>query len=78
MVLTLFELVSRLAAQSLGELLAVPHQQLLIGLHRPDGVEVDVVSILTRHQVLFGQRARRVDVAHPVAAPNVIAVDEVV
>lgn len=67
MVLTLFELVTRLAAQSLGEILAVPHQQLLLGLHGPAGVEVDVKAILARHQVLFGQQVRRVDVAHPVA-----------
>ena len=78
MALTLLELVTWLAAQSLGEILAVPHQQLLLGLHGPAGVEVDVTAILARHQVLFGQRVRWVDIAHPVAALQVIAIDEVV
>lgn len=74
--LTLFD-VSLLTAEPLGKLLAVPHQQLLIGLHWSDGVEVDVSAILTRHQVLFGQRASRVDVTHPVAPLDVIAINEV-
>lgn len=74
--LTLFA-VLLLAAEPLGEILAVPHQQLLLGLHGPDRVEVDVQAVLARHQVLFGQRAGRVDVAHPVASVDVIAINEV-
>lgn len=52
--LTWFD-VALLAAESLGKLLAVPHQQLLVGLHRPDGVEVNVAAVLASHQVLLGQ-----------------------
>ncbi len=74
--LTLF-VVDLLAAEPLGKLLAVPHQQLLIGLYWSDGVEVDVPAVLARHQVLFGQRAGRVDVTHPVAPVDVIAINEV-
>lgn len=66
-----------LTAESLGKLLAVPHQQLLFGLHWSDGVKVDVPAILACHQVLFGQRACWVDVSHPVAPVDVIAIDEV-
>lgn len=66
-----------LAAEPLGKLLAVPDQQLLIGLHRSNGVEVDVPAVLARHQVLFGQRPGRVDVTHPVAPVDVIAVNKV-
>lgn len=66
-----------MAAEPLSELLAVPHQQLLVGFHRSDGVEVDVPVVLARHQVLFGQRAGRVDVTHPVASVDVIAINEV-
>lgn len=66
-----------LSAQPLGKLLAVPHQQLLFGLHGPNGVEVDVSAVLARHQVLLAQRSRRVDVTHPVAPADVIAIDEV-
>lgn len=66
-----------LAAEPLGKLLAVPHQQLLIGLHRSDGVEVDVPAVLARHQVLFGQRASWVDITHPVAPVDVIAINKV-
>lgn len=69
--------VGLLTAQPLGKLLAVPHQQLLVGLYRPDGVEVDVPVVLTCHQVLFGQRASRIDVTHPVAPVDVIAINEV-
>lgn len=74
--LTLF-VVLLLAAKPLGELLAVPDQQLLFGLHWADGVEVDVPAVLARHQVLFGQGAGRVDVTHPVAPVDVIAINEV-
>ncbi|TNN52369.1 hypothetical protein EYF80_037452 [Liparis tanakae] len=74
--LTLFD-VHLLAAEPLGELLAVPHQQLLAGLHRADGVEVDVAAVLAGHQVLLGQSAGRVDVAHPVAPVDVVAIHEV-
>lgn len=66
-----------LAAQPLGKLLAVPHQQLLPGIHWSDGVEVDVPSILARHEVLLGWRACWVDISHPVASVDVIAVNEV-
>lgn len=66
-----------LAAESLSKLLAVPHQQLLLGLHGPDGVEVDVPAVLAGHQVLLGQAARRVHVTHPVALLDIVAVDEV-
>lgn len=69
--------VTRLATEPLGKLLAIPHQQLLVGLHRPDGVKVDVPAVLARHQVLFGQRTGRVDVTHPVAPVDVVAIDEV-
>lgn len=69
--------VDLLAAEPLGKLLAVPHQQLLTGLHWSDGVEVDVPAILACHQVLFGQRAGWIDVAHPVASLDVIAINEV-
>lgn len=69
--------VTLLAAESLSKLLAVPHQQLLLGLHGPDGVEVDVSAVLAGHQVLLGQAARRVHVTHPVALLDIIAVDEV-
>lgn len=67
-----------LAAQSLGKLRTVPYQQLLLGLHGPDGVEEDLLAVLTGHQVLFGQRACGVDVPHPVAALDIVAIDEVV
>ena len=70
-------LILCLAAQSLGELLTVPDQQLLLRLHRLHGVEVDVLAVLAGHQVLFGQRARRVDETHPVAVAHVMAVDKV-
>ena len=66
-----------LVAEPLGELLAVPHQQLLFGLHGTDGVEVDIPAILAGHQVLLGQGARRVDVPHPVALVDVVAINEV-
>lgn len=74
--LTLFD-VSLLAAEPLGKLLAVPHQQLLIGFHRSDGVEVDVSAVLACHQVLFDWGAGRVDVAHPVAPVDIIAINEI-
>lgn len=66
-----------LAAESLGELLAVPHQQLLFGLHWSDGVEVDVWAVLAGHQVLFCQGMSRVHVTHPVALVDIKAIDEV-
>ena len=66
-----------LLAKSSGKLLAVPDQQLLLWLHGSDGVEVDVAAVLARHQVLFGHRAGRVDVTHPVTPVDVIAVNEV-
>lgn len=75
-VLTWFD-VTLLAAEPLGKLMAVPHQQLLVGLHRPDGVEVNVAVVLASHQVLFGQRVSRVDVSHPVASVDIVAVDKV-
>lgn len=75
--LTLFDFTLLLAAEPLGKLLAVPHQQLLVGLHRAKGVEVDVPVVLARHQVLLGQGACRVDIAHPVAPVDVIAINEV-
>lgn len=65
------------AAQPLTELPAVPHQQLLFGLHRPDGVEVDVPAVLARHRVLLRRGACRVHVAHPIALVDVVAIDEV-
>lgn len=74
--LTLLDVIL-LTAESLRKLLAVPHQQLLFGLHWSDGVEVDVLAVLARHQVLFGQRARRVDISHPVAPVDIIAINEV-
>lgn len=66
-----------LAAEALGELLAVPDQQLLLGLHRFHGVEEDVPAVLAGHQVLLGQGARWVNKAHPVAVVHVIAVNKV-
>lgn len=74
--LTLFDIVL-LAAEPLGELLTVPDQQFLFGLHRADGVEVNVPSILACHQVLFGKRAGRVDVAHPITPVDIVAINEV-
>lgn len=75
--LTVWEVVILRAAEPLSELLTVPHQQLLLGLHRPDGVEVDVPSVLAGHQVLLGQAARRVHVTHPVALVDIVPIDEV-
>lgn len=75
-VLTWFD-VTLLAAEPLGKLMAVPNQQLLVGLHRPDGVEVNVAVVLASHEVLFGQRVSRVDVSHPVASVDIVAVDKV-
>lgn len=66
-----------LAAEPLGKLLAVPDQQLLFGLHWSDGVEINVSAVLTRNQVLFSQRAGRVDVTHPIASVDIIAIYEV-
>lgn len=66
-----------LAAEPLSKLLAVPNQQLLLGLHGPDGVEVDVPAVLAGHQVLLGQTASRVHVTHPVALVDIVAIDEV-
>lgn len=66
-----------LAAQPLAELLAVPHQQLLFGLHGPHGVEVDVPAVLARHRVLLRRGACRVHVTHPVALVDVVAINEV-
>lgn len=75
--LTLFDVVL-LAAEPLGKLMAVPDEKLLFGLHGADGVKVDVLAVLACHQVLFSQRAGRVDVTHPVALVDVVAIDEVV
>ena len=66
-----------LTAESLRKLLAVPHQQLLFGLHWSDGVKVDVPAVLACHQVLFGHRACWVDISHPVAPVDIIAINEV-
>lgn len=66
-----------LAAEPLGKLLAVPDQQLLFGFHWSDSVEINVPAILTCNQVLFGQRAGWVDVTHPIASVDIIAIYEV-
>lgn len=75
-VLTVFGSVL-LSAQPLGELLTVPHQQLLFGLHRVNGVEVNVPSVLAGHDVLLRRRPGRVHVTHPVTSVDIVAVDEV-
>lgn len=64
--------------EAAGKVVAVPHKQLGAGgngLHR---VEVDFHAVLARRQVLLRRRVGRVDVAHPVGAALVQAVDEVV
>ena len=66
------------STEPLGELCAVPDQQLLAGLHGPHGVEEHLLAVLTGHQVLLRQRPRRIHEAHPVAFLHVFAVDEVV
>lgn len=72
------QLARRRVVEAAGEVVAVPHKQLCAGgdgLHR---VEVDLHAILARRQVLLCRRVGRVDVAHPVGAALVQAVDEVV
>lgn len=66
-----------LATEPLGKLLAVPYQQLLFGLHGPDGVEVDVSAVLAGHQVLFCQGMCWVYITHPVALVDIKAINEV-
>ena len=61
-----------------GKVVAVPHEQLSAsrdGLHR---VEVNLHAVLTCRYVLLRGRVGRVDVAHPVRARLIQAVDEVV
>lgn len=53
-------------------LLTVPHQQLRPALQGPDGVEEDITSALTGHQVPLSRGT------HPAAALHVISVSDVV
>ena len=53
--------------QALGELGAVPHQQLLVGRDGLDSVEVDVRAVLAGSQVLLLLRMGWVHITHPVA-----------
>lgn len=64
--------------ESFGELFAVPDQELLVGQHRLNGVEVDLVFDLARHQVLALVSIRRIDEPHPIGFTGVEAVDVVV
>ena len=52
--------------EALGELGAVPHQELSAGGNWPHRVEVDLHAVLARSQVLLAGRVGWVDVAHPV------------
>lgn len=70
-------MVLLLATESLGKLLAVPHQQLLFGFHGPDGVEVDVSAVLAGHQVLFCQGMSWVYKTHPVTLVDIKAINKV-
>ena len=63
--------------EPLGELAAVPDEQLLIGKDRFGGVEVDVHLVLAGDQVLGLAGVGRIDVAHPVGFVDVVAVDVV-
>lgn len=72
------QLARRRVVEAAGEVVAVPHEQFGTGgdgLHR---VEVDLHAVLARRQVLLRRRVGRVDVAHPVGAALVQAVDKVV
>lgn len=71
-------LLFHMSTQPPCELLTVPHEQLTLGLHGPDGVEVDITAVLTGHQVLLGRGTCRVDETHPVAAMHIISINEVV
>lgn len=61
------QLPQRRVVAALGELRAVPHQQLLPWLKRFHCVEVDVQAVLAGNQVLLCHVACWVDVTHPVA-----------
>ena len=63
--------------QAVGEVGAVPHQQLAAGLDGPHRVEVDLLAVLAGGHVLLGRRVGGVDVAHPVGLALVQAVHEV-
>lgn len=62
---------------SVEELFAVPDEQLRLGRDGAHRVEVDVLLHLARHEVLLRRAARRVHVAHPVAAARVEPIDAV-
>ena len=60
--------------ESLCELTAVPDKQLRVWRDRFDGVEEDAEFHLARDQILLLQRVGWVDVPHPVAVVDVVAV----
>lgn len=64
--------------EALGELRAIPHQQLLMGQNGLDGVEVDVHATLTRGQILLLLCVCWVHIAHPVALVLIQPVHKVV
>jgi len=61
--------------ESLGKLLAVPDEELLIGQDRFGRVKVNVHLVLAGDQVLRLGRIGRIDVAHPVGLGSVVAID---
>ena len=63
--------------QAVGEVGAVPHQQLGPGLDGPHRVEVDLLAVLARGQVLLRCRVGGVDVAHPVGLALVQTIHKV-